>query len=66
MPYLLGMNAHAPAEPDFGSPEEAAAYDRWLREKVARSLADPRPSVPNEVALEQAREILAAARRRQG
>lgn len=27
---------------------EAAAYDKWFREKVQASIDDPRPSIPNQ------------------
>jgi hypothetical protein len=64
LPYFAPMNAHSPAESDFGSPEEAAAYDKWFREKVARSLADPRPSVPHEEVVARGRAIVDDARKR--
>jgi hypothetical protein len=59
------MNEQSPIDPDFATPEEAAAYDKWLREKVARSLADPRPPVPHEEAMARIQSIIdeAAARK---
>jgi hypothetical protein len=60
------MNEHAPISSDFATPEEAEAYDRWFREKVAASLADPRPPIPHAEAMRRAREAIArgAARAR--
>ena len=28
-----------------------AAYEQWFREKVARSLHDPRPAIPHDAAM---------------
>jgi len=41
---------------------EAAAYDAWLRDKVAASLADPRPSIPHEEAMRRVRAVIDAKR----
>ena len=30
-----------------------AAYEQWFREKVTRSLHDPRPAIPHEEAIAQ-------------
>jgi len=45
------MNRYSPLISEFGSAEEEAAYDEWLRAKVAESLADPRPPVPHDEAV---------------
>jgi hypothetical protein len=55
---VRGMNEDAPALPEFGSSEQAAAYDKWFREKVARSLADPRPSIPHGEVMAEMRTII--------
>jgi len=41
---------------------EAAAYDEWLRAKVAASLADPRPNVPHDEAMRRVRAVIDAKR----
>ena len=33
---------------EFDTPEQEADYTAWLREQVAASLADPRPSIPHD------------------
>ena len=37
-----------PLVPEFDTPEQEADYTAWLREQVAASLADPRPSIPHD------------------
>jgi hypothetical protein len=56
--YGPAMNDQSPIVSEFASPEEAAAYENWLREKVARSLADPRPSVPHDEVMAEMRAIV--------
>ena len=41
----------SPIESEFDSTEEAEAYDVWFRAKVEASLADPRPSIPHDLAM---------------
>jgi hypothetical protein len=53
------MNELSPLISEFETVEQAEAYARWLQEKVAASLADPRPNVAHEEAMARAREILA-------
>ncbi|WP_133019636.1 hypothetical protein [Sphingomonas sp. PP-CE-1A-559] len=48
------------------SPISAEAYDRWLREKVARSLADPRPSIAHEDAIAAMRLVVSSIDRSGG
>lgn len=54
------MNEHSPIVSEFATPEDAAAYEQWLTQKVARSLADPRLSVPHDEAMARVRAMLAA------
>lgn len=49
-----------PLVSEFATAEEAEAYDRWFRAKVARSLADPRPSIPHDEAMARIRAKLDA------
>ncbi|WP_121885384.1 hypothetical protein [Sphingomonas sp. PP-F2F-G114-C0414] len=51
---------------ESGSSISAEAYDRWLREKVARSLADPRPSIAHEDAVAAMRSVLTSTDRSGG
>ena len=37
-----------PLVSEFYTPEQEADYTAWLREQVAASLADPRPSIPHD------------------
>ena len=47
-----------PIIPEFETQEEADAYDAWFREKVEKSLADPRPSIPHDEAMKRAKEAI--------
>ena len=53
------MNKLSPIVSEFETVEEAEAYDAWLRDKVAKSLADPRPSIPHDQVMAEIREIIA-------
>jgi hypothetical protein len=59
------MNAQSPIVSEFATPEEAAAYKQWLKEKVAASLADPRPPVPHDEVMAEIRAIIAKAKQQQ-
>ena len=48
--------------PQFDGPERTAAYEKWLREKVAASLADGRPPVSQQTAMAEGRAIIEARR----
>lgn len=50
-----GLPAGLTADPD--------AYDSWLRSKVEEALADPRPTVPHEDVIRDARARIDAKRR---
>ena len=54
------MNKQSPIVSEFATEEEAAAYDAWLRQKVAASLADPRPPVPHDEVMAEMRAIIEA------
>jgi hypothetical protein len=58
------MNRHSPPTSEFGSAEEAAAYDEWFRKKVEEALADPRPPVPHDEAMARIRATLERAKAR--
>lgn len=58
------MNAHSPIVSEFETPEQAAAYEVWLKRKVAASLADPRPPVPHDEAMRRARAAIEKAKAR--
>jgi hypothetical protein len=56
------MNAYSPLVSEFGSAEEEAAYLAWLHEKVAKSLADPRPPVPHDEVMAELQQIIERAK----
>jgi hypothetical protein len=58
--YGRAMNEHSPIVSEFDTPEEAAAYEKWLHEKVAASLADNRPAVPHDEVMAEMRAIIQA------
>jgi hypothetical protein len=58
------MTAHSPIVSELASPEEAAAYEEWLKAKVAASLADERPPVAHNVVMAEMKAIIEAARQR--
>lgn len=53
------MNKLSPIVSEFETQEEADAYDRWFRAKVAASLADPRPPIPHDEVMAEMRRIIA-------
>ena len=59
---VRAMNKHSLPPSGFGSPEEAAAYEKWLADKVAASLADGREPVPHDQAMAEIRAIIEAER----
>lgn len=54
------MNDPSPVGPDFETPEEAEAYLRWLKAKVAASIADGRPTVSHAEAMRRVQAIIDA------
>jgi hypothetical protein len=44
---------------------EAAAHDQWVREKVAASLADPRPNVAHRQVMDEIRGLIDSKRKQQ-
>jgi hypothetical protein len=52
------MNEQSPIVSEFATPEEAAAYEEWLRAKVAASLADERPGIPHDEVMAEMRAII--------
>lgn len=58
------MNAQSPIVSEFETIEKAAAYEKWLKEKVAAALADPRPPVPHDQVMAEMREIIAKAKQK--
>lgn len=53
-----------PLVSEFETQEQADSYDAWFRERIRRSLDDPRPSVPHDEAMARTRALIAAKRRR--
>ncbi|USX15589.1 hypothetical protein NHH88_07350 [Oxalobacteraceae bacterium OTU3CAMAD1] len=54
----------SPIESEFGTAEEAAAYDRWFREQVQAALDDPSPSIPHDQVMAEMRALIASKRRK--
>jgi len=52
------MPALDPTESEFGSTEEAEAYDVWFRAKVREALDDPRPGIPHEQVMAEMQAII--------
>ncbi len=48
-----------PVVSEFATQQDAEAYDTWFRAKVAASLDDPRPSIPNDEAMSRIHASLA-------
>lgn len=63
-PILSGMNDPSPVGSEFETAEEAEAYLRWLKAKVAESLADDRPVINHDEAMKQVLAIIEAKARR--
>jgi hypothetical protein len=63
--YIRRMTAKRdPIVSEFETEEEEASYNEWFRKKVEASLADPRPSVPHDEAMDRIRKTIEAARRK--
>jgi hypothetical protein len=56
------MNAQSPIVSEFETKEKADAYEAWLKDKVAASLADKSPAVPHDEAMSAARKIIEKSR----
>jgi hypothetical protein len=52
------MNDPLPVGSEFETAEEAESYLRWLKAKVAESLADGRPPIEHDDAMRQVRAII--------
>ncbi|MCY1373651.1 hypothetical protein D3C76_518920 [compost metagenome] len=55
-----------PLVSEFKTQEQADSYDRWFRQRIERSLADPRPAVPHDEAMARVKAVIEAKRRRAG
>jgi hypothetical protein len=53
-----------PIVSEFETQEQADSYDRWFRERVQRSLEDPRPNVPHDEAMARVRSLIESKTRR--
>lgn len=52
------MTKLSPIVSEFETQEDADAYDHWFRARVQASLADPRPGIPHDEAMERIRRRL--------
>ena len=48
----------SPLVSEFETEEQAASYTAWLKAKVQASLDDPRPNVPHDKVMAEARALL--------
>ncbi|WP_122290527.1 antitoxin, partial [Pseudomonas syringae group genomosp. 3] len=49
-----------PRVSEFETQEQADNYDRWFRQRIEHSLADPRPQVPHDEAMARVRAMIEA------
>ncbi len=61
---MMGMGKLSPIESEFGSTEEAEAYEQWFRANVEASLADPRPLASHAEVMAELDDIIDRAERR--
>jgi hypothetical protein len=47
-----------PLVSEFETEEQEASYTAWLKAKVQASLDDPRPSIPHDKVMAEARALL--------
>lgn len=62
--YCRAMAGRSPILSEFETPEQADAYEAWLRAKVDAALADERTSVAHDGAVVRARAIIEGRRTR--
>ena len=53
-----------PIVSEFETQEQADSYDRWFRERIQRSLDDPRPNIPHDEAMARVRSLIESKARR--
>lgn len=53
------MNKLSPIVSEFETEEEAAAYDRWFRARVEKTLGDPQQGIPHDEVMAEMRKIIA-------
>lgn len=51
-----------PLDHEFETQEQVDSYDRWFRERVQRSLDDPRPSLAHDDVMSETRTLLESKR----
>jgi hypothetical protein len=55
--------ALSPQEPEFVTTQEAEAYDRWFRAKVAAALASTGPMIPHDKVMAEMRATIETKQR---
>jgi len=48
----------SPIESEFGSTEEAEAYDAWFRAKVQEALDSTEPDIPHDQVMAEIRQLI--------
>ncbi|EGG0485608.1 antitoxin [Escherichia coli] len=51
--------ALSPIISEFETVEQENSYNKWLRAKVAASLADPRPAIPHDEVMAEMENLIA-------
>ena len=54
----------SPIESEFGSTEEAEAYDIWFRAKVQRALDSKEPGIPHDEVMAEMRALIDSYRQK--
>jgi hypothetical protein len=54
----------SPIESEFGSTEEAEAYDVWFRAKVQRALDSTEPGIPHDEVMAEMRALIDSHRQK--
>ena len=53
----------SPLVSEFETEEQEASYTAWLKAKVEASLKDPRPNIPHDQVMAEARALLASKKK---
>ena len=62
--YKPHMAKLSPIESEFGTTEEAEAYDAWFRAKVEKAMASTEPGIPHDVVMAEMQAIIDRAEHR--
>jgi len=57
--HIMGTSLD-PLISGFDTAEQEASHTAWLRSEIAKSIADPRPSIPHDEAMARIRHTIQA------